>query len=151
MWNLQMNLFTKQKQNSWFWKQTYDYERGNIAERDKSGTRDEHIHWRSEVKSLRHVWLSMTPWPKPTRLPHPWDFPGKNTGVSCHFLFQGIFLTQGWHPHWQADCLPLSHQGSPWYKIKSIQKCAPYTNNRKSAFNKTADSCPCMAKTTTIL
>ena len=25
-----------------------------------------------------------------------WDLPGKNTGVSCHFLFQGIFLTQGW-------------------------------------------------------
>ena len=25
----------------------------------------------------------------------PWDFPGKNTGVGCHFLFQGIFVTQG--------------------------------------------------------
>ena len=24
-----------------------------------------------------------------------WDFPGKNTGVGCHFHFQGIFLTQG--------------------------------------------------------
>ena len=23
-----------------------------------------------------------------------WDFPGKNTGVGCHFLFQGIFLTR---------------------------------------------------------
>ena len=23
-----------------------------------------------------------------TRLPHPWDFPGKNTGVGCHFLLQ---------------------------------------------------------------
>ena len=23
-----------------------------------------------------------------------WDFPGKNTGVGCHFLLQGIFLTQ---------------------------------------------------------
>ena len=23
-----------------------------------------------------------------TTLPHPWDFPGKNTGVSCHFLLQ---------------------------------------------------------------
>ena len=26
----------------------------------------------------------------------PWGFPGKNTGVGCHFLFQGIFPTQGW-------------------------------------------------------
>ena len=25
----------------------------------------------------------------------PWDSPGKNTRVGCHFLFQGIFLTQG--------------------------------------------------------
>ena len=25
---------------------------------------------------------------KPTRLPHPWDSPGKNTGVGCHFLLQ---------------------------------------------------------------
>ena len=30
-------------------------------------------------------------WPhrrQPTRLHHPWDSPGKNTGVGCHFLFQ---------------------------------------------------------------
>ena len=26
----------------------------------------------------------------------PWDFAGNNTGVACHFLLQGIFLTQGW-------------------------------------------------------
>ena len=25
---------------------------------------------------------------KPTRLPHPWDSPGKNTGMGCHFLLQ---------------------------------------------------------------
>ena len=25
---------------------------------------------------------------KPTRLPHPWDSPGNNTGVGCHFLLQ---------------------------------------------------------------
>ena len=26
---------------------------------------------------------------------HPWDFPGKSTGVVCHFLLQRIFPTQG--------------------------------------------------------
>ena len=26
---------------------------------------------------------------------YPWDSPGKNTGVGCHALFQGIFPTQG--------------------------------------------------------
>ena len=29
----------------------------------------------------------------------PWDFPGKNTGVSYHFLLQGFFPTQGWNPY----------------------------------------------------
>ena len=101
---------------------------------------------------------------QPTRLPHPWDSPGKNTGVRCHFLLQcmkvksesevtescptlsdpmdcstpgssvheilqartlewvaisfsrGSSQPQGSNLrllHWQADSLPLSHQGSP--------------------------------------
>ena len=42
-------------------------------------------------------------------------FPGKNTGVGCHFLLQGLFPTQGSNLHLlhllqgQADSLPLSH------------------------------------------
>ena len=39
-----------------------------------------------KVKSLSRVWLFVTPWT--TRLLHPWDFPGKRTGVGCHFLLQ---------------------------------------------------------------
>ena len=27
---------------------------------------------------------------QPTRFPHPWDSPGKNTGVGCHFLLQCV-------------------------------------------------------------
>ena len=44
----------------------------------------------------------------------PCDFPGKDTGVGCPFLFQEIFLTQGSSPHllfllhWQAESLALS-------------------------------------------
>ena len=33
-----------------------------------------------------------------TRFLHPRDFPGKNTGVGCHFFLQGIFPTQGLNP-----------------------------------------------------
>ena len=29
-----------------------------------------------------------------TELLYSWDLPGKNAGVGCHFLLQGIFLTQ---------------------------------------------------------
>ena len=32
---------------------------------------------------------------QPTRFLHPWNFPGKSTGVSCRFLLQVIFPTQG--------------------------------------------------------
>ena len=40
------------------------------------------------AKSLQ-LWPTLRPHRRqPTRLPHPWDSPGKNTGVGCHFLFQ---------------------------------------------------------------
>ena len=32
---------------------------------------------------------------QPTRLPHPWDSPGKNTGVGCHFLLQCMKVKSG--------------------------------------------------------
>ena len=53
---------------------------------------------------------------QPVRLLCPWDFPGKNTGVGCHFLLQGISPAQGSSLHllhWQKESLPLSQQGSP--------------------------------------
>ena len=51
----------------------------------------------------------------PTRLLCPWTFPGKSTGVGCHFLLQGIFSTQGSNPglpHCRQTLYHLSHQGS---------------------------------------
>ena len=54
--------------------------------------------------------LSMEPW-----LLCPWDYPGKNMGVGCHFLLQGIFPTRGpnpsllWHLHGQVDSFPPSY------------------------------------------
>ena len=56
------------------------------------------------------------PWS--ARLLCPWNFLGKNAGVSCHFLLQGILPTQGSNPH--LLCLlhcrqilyHLSHQGT---------------------------------------
>ena len=35
----------------------------------------------------------------------PWDSPGKNIGVGCHVLLQGIFLTQGSNPHLMSPAL----------------------------------------------
>ena len=72
------------------------------------------------AQSLSHVQLFVTSALQPARFFFPWDFPGKNTGVGCHFLLWGIFLTHGLNPrllHWPVDYLPQTHQGSllsPW-------------------------------------
>ena len=53
---------------------------------------------------------------QPTRLLYPWDFPGKDTGVSCHFLLQGNFPTQGLNPallYCRQILYQLSYNGSP--------------------------------------
>ena len=52
---------------------------------------------------------------QPTRLPCSWDFPGENTGMGCHCLLQGIFLTQRWDPcllHCRQILYQLNHKGS---------------------------------------
>ena len=46
----------------------------------------------------------------------PWDFPGKSTGVGCHFLLQRIFPTQGSNPglpHYKQDAVPSEPPGIP--------------------------------------
>ena len=68
------------------------------------------------MKSLSHVQLFATPWTVAYRLLLPWDFPGKNTGVGCHFLLQEIFPAQGLNTgplHCRQTLYHLSHQGCP--------------------------------------
>ena len=76
-----------------------------------------------KAKSLSHVRLFATPWTVPyqdplsTRILHSRDFPGKSTGVGCHFLLQGILPTQELNLgflHWRQTLCRLSHQGSTW-------------------------------------
>ena len=60
--------------------------------------------------------VSNSLWPhgvKLTRLLCPWDFPGKNTAVGCHFLLQGIFWTQGSNCHFPFDKSTGSSIASP--------------------------------------
>ena len=69
--------------------------------------------------------LFASPWVSACHAPlgNPWDFPGKNTGVGCHSLLQGIFLTQGWNLgllHCRQILYRLSYKGSPrFYYIYS--------------------------------
>ena len=64
----------------------------------------------------------LTLWPYglySARLLCPWDFPGKNTGVGCHAILQGIFPTQGIEltfpvsPVLEAGSSPLVPPGKP--------------------------------------
>ena len=72
---------------------------------------------------FRCVRFFVTLWTVAHQAPLSWDSPGKNTGMGCHFLLQGIFLTQGSNPHllcllhWQADSLPLVPLGKPMLHI----------------------------------
>ena len=62
----------------------------------------------ASVSVLSFSIVSTSLWPhalQPTRLPCPWDFPGKNTGAGCHFLLQGIFLTLGSKLHLCISCI----------------------------------------------
>ena len=70
------------------------------------------LKWCANVKwkSLRHVWLFVTPW-----IVHG-NSPGQNTGVGSHSLLQGMFPTQGLKPRspaLQADSLPAEPPGKP--------------------------------------
>ena len=80
----------------------------------------------------------------PTRLLCPWDFPGKNTGVSCDALLQGIFPTQESNPrllgllHWQVGSLPIVPPGKPSSGLK--EKTFYMTKSRECRGKK--DVCP---------
>ena len=87
------------------------------------------LHWQLDSLPLRHLevqyhnehsrfsCVSLRPHGHPVKLLCPWDSPGKNTGVGCHALLQGIFPTQGLKPgllrflHWQAGSLSLTPPG----------------------------------------
>ena len=68
---------------------------------------------------------SETPWTVGARLLCPWNSPGKNTGVGCHSLLHGIFLTQDWT--WVSciagRCFTIRVLGKPNDTLKSLNKC----------------------------
>ena len=87
--------------------------------------------------SLRPFGLS------PTSLLCPWDFPGKNTGVGCHSLLQGIFPTQGSNPgllYCRQILYHLSHQGSPHIHLSVYNFiCQLYLNKAGKKWKNSTD------------
>ena len=81
----------------------------------------------------------------PPRLLSPWESPGKNNGVGCHSLLQGIFPTQGsnlclvYLPHWQAGSLPLELPGKSKKAIATSSPSARILKNQQSSMRATND------------
>ena len=70
-----------------------------------------HTHRHSCACMISCVWLLWRHRLQPVRLYFLWKFPGKDTGVGCHFLLQRIFPTQGSNLrlcllHWRVDSPP---------------------------------------------
>ena len=67
------------------------------------------------VARLCPTLLAPSPWTVALQVPLPWNSPGKNIGVGCHCLLQGILLSQGLILsilHGQVNSLLLSPQES---------------------------------------
>ena len=71
------------------------------------------------LSRFSRVQLFATPWTVAPRLLCLWDSPGKNPGVGCRALLQGIFMTQGLNLcllcllHWYEYSFPLALPGKP--------------------------------------
>ena len=116
IWNLE----------GWYWWTCLQSTNGDADTRNKlvdtAGEGQGKMNWESstetnfsevKVKLLSRVQLCDPMDCSPPRLLCPWDFPGKNAAVGCHFLLQEIFPTQGLNPgllHYRQMLYHLSHR-----------------------------------------
>ena len=129
------SYFEKTLQYAWTFLATAD--RNDLTR--KSITRI--WHWNSMLLLLlllSRFSLSDSVWPhrrQPTRLPHPWDSPGKNTGVGCHFLFQCMKVKSETEVAQSCPTLPnlaweIPWRGAQWATVHGVPKSQTiYSNN----------------------
>ena len=79
----------KKLSSEWFFNRT------NLRSTIHKAERLVLLSWK-KVKLLSHVRLFATPWTVAYQALLPMDFPGKSTGVGCHFLLQEIFQSMDW-------------------------------------------------------
>ena len=78
---------------------------------------------------------------QPARLLCPWNSPGKNTGVGCHALLQGIFPTQGSNPdlqhcrwilYWLSHTCPKKMKPLDFFPTLKYEKSWPIIDIKES-------------------
>ena len=108
----------------WSWTRATAYNRRTVAHLQTSKQEISVVTSRilgyllySMLSHFSRVWLFVTPWTIALQVCLTIGFSGKNIGVDCYTLLQGIFLTQELNPHfllllhWQAGSLPLALPG----------------------------------------
>ena len=91
-------------------------------------------------------------WPhrrQPTRLPRPWDSPGKNTGVGCHFLLQCVkvkvkSLSHSWL---LATPWPAAYQAplSMGFSRQEHWSGVPFPSPMRESESEVSQSCPTLS------
>ena len=100
----------------------------------------------NKIWSVTQLCLSLL-WPhglQPTRLLCPLNVPGKNTEVGCHFLLQGIFLTQESNPHFlrHLHCRRILY---PAISIVNLNvNGQKYSNSKESRTSLVAQTVNCL-------
>ena len=84
------------------------------------------FHWVSSSHQVVKVWLLC-----------PWDSLGKNTGVDCHAVLQGIFPTQGSNPHVLSPTM-----AGRFFTISSSWEAQSDLQFSSVHFSSVAQSCP---------
>ena len=81
---------------------------------------------------------------QPTRLPRPWDSPGKNTGVGCHFLLQARYI----HAQskvsfcWKTETIKRNLPQPPTTKATNLRHHSPHSFHITYCFSITVTPIP---------
>ena len=85
--------------------------------------------------------------PIDTRLPFPWDSPGKNTGVGCHFLLQCMKVKSLNHVRLCATPQMAAHQAPPplGFSRQDLQARKVSFSMEVKSESEVAQSCPTLS------
>ena len=72
--------------------------------------------WKVKVKLLSYVQLFTTTWIAAYQVLHPWDFPGKSTGVGCHWLLWKLNRVK-WYQNVASEKQNDLHRNSLWRQV----------------------------------
>ena len=94
--------------------------------------------WKVKVKSLSRVRL-LAHGLQPTRLLHPWDFPGKSTGVGCHCLLH--FLPYPTVTPWNTEVIFIKYKAFCYFSLFFYRVSALMNNQYYSKISNLFEKC----------